>query len=89
MLSFFNILFVGTRRLLVEIYIINKLKLKKDQTIYIGDTESDIIAASKNGLKPIIFLNGYGNKEDISKSKVTNTINKMLDLTLIVNRING
>lgn len=69
-------------------YIINKLKLKKDQTIYVGDTESDIIAASKNGLKPIIFLNGYGKKEDIFKSKPTHTINEILDLTAIVNTIN-
>lgn len=69
-------------------YIMSKLKLKKDQTIYVGDTESDIVAASKNGLKPIMFLNGYGNKKDIFNLKPTHTISKMLDLTAIVNIIN-
>ncbi len=70
-------------------YIINKFKFKRNQTICVGDTESDIIAASKNGLRSVIFLNGYGNREDIFKSKPTYTINKMLDLITVVNKING
>jgi phosphoglycolate phosphatase len=66
-------------------YMMCELKLEKEETIYVGDTASDIIAASENELTPIIFLDGYGKKEEIFKLKPRYTIRKMSDLTTMIN----
>ena len=63
----------------------HKLKLKREETLYVGDTALDIIATSKNGLKSAIFLNGYGNRKEIFRLEPEYTIRKMPDLAIIIN----
>lgn len=50
-------------------FIIEKLNLKKEQTLFIGDSEVDILTAQNAGLKCLSVSWGYKTKEFLAKNK--------------------
>ena len=61
-------------------YLINKWSLPRDKTLMIGDSDSDIFAAHKNGLISLAVLDGYGNKKAIYDSKPDYLVDQVSDL---------
>jgi phosphoglycolate phosphatase len=62
-------------------------KLNRNNSFMVGDSESDVEAAQKNGIKSIAVLYGYGNTELIIKSKPDYLIEKIADLLNLINTI--
>jgi phosphoglycolate phosphatase len=60
--------------------IVEKYKLDKDDTIMIGDAESDIAAAKEAGVKSVGVLWGYGTDKTFIKQNADFVINKMDEL---------
>ncbi|MEG2666941.1 MAG: HAD hydrolase-like protein, partial [Bacteroidales bacterium] len=52
----------------VMAHILQKFQLNAKQTIMVGDTPPDILAAKENQVAGIAFLGGYGKQEDLERS---------------------
>lgn len=50
------------------------------ETLMVGDREYDILGATKNGLKSVGVLYGFGSLEELKKAKASYLIEKPLDL---------
>jgi phosphoglycolate phosphatase len=57
-------------------------KLSSEATIYIGDSEADVRAASENGLVSIIAANGYGGIDSF-KMRPTHVVKEISDILTI------
>ena len=61
-------------------YLILKHQLVSEETIMIGDTASDIIAAKNNSIMSVGICGGYGDLEELKKSKPDRLINKFYEI---------
>lgn len=66
---------------------ISKWNLKKDETIMIGDSASDIIAAKKNHISSIGILSGYGDINDILNQEPDYKINSHTELINLIKQM--
>ena len=69
-------------------YLISRWKLKKAETLMVGDSASDVIAAHGNGIISVVLSGGYGNINHINKSNPKHTINKIKELYALIKKIN-
>lgn len=65
--------------------LIKSHKLNKMNTLMIGDTSHDIIAAKNNQIFTVGFTNGYGSQEELQNEKPTFIINHIHELIEIIN----
>jgi len=61
------------------VHVVEKHHLQKELTVYIGDTEVDVVASKESGIRSIIVSNGYGNPSTF-KIKPDRVIPKISDL---------
>lgn len=64
--------------------ILNKLNLKMDEGIYVGDSIVDLETARNAKMKCVIFSFGYGNQEEILKAKPDYYFNDFKELDSIL-----
>jgi len=62
--------------------IIEKWHLEKSETMMVGDTESDVLSARRNGIVTVALLNGYGDNRRLMESNPDYLIN---DLNMLHN----
>lgn len=66
--------------------ILNSFKLNKEETVIVGDTESDIKAGRENLIYCLGVTWGYGRREDLIKAKADKIIDRPLELVKLVKR---
>lgn len=62
------------------LHLIKQWNMKKELTLMVGDSVSDVVSAKKVGIKSIAFLNGYGDSQEITKYKPEHCIHKIDEL---------
>lgn len=65
-------------------HLIDIWALPKENTIFVGDSGSDVLAARCNGISSVAVLYGYGGKEDIKNSRPDYIIEHISGLKKIV-----
>jgi phosphoglycolate phosphatase len=65
-------------------HIIEKYKLKKAETLMIGDRKYDIIGAKKNGIASIGVLYGYGSREELEQEHPDCLCENVMELLKII-----
>ncbi len=63
--------------------LIAKWRLKKEETIMVGDTPSDVAAAHENGIAAAVVRSGYGDPEQLTASApehVLDTLGRLADI---------
>lgn len=70
-------------------HLIEKWDLNKKNTLMVGDSASDVIAAHNNGIMSIVILNGYGDIKAVNESEPDYTIEKVEELYDLIYKING
>jgi len=65
-------------------HILTHYKLKKEETVMVGDTESDITAAKKNSIYSIGVTWGYGSEFDLIKAKADIICHTPLELKQLI-----
>jgi phosphoglycolate phosphatase len=68
-----------TKEILIQ-KILKENAISYNEAAYVGDYPTDIIAASKCGIKAIAFLNGYGKREDLLALNPDYSIERLEDL---------
>jgi len=64
-------------------YALERMRLSCDGTVYIGDSEIDVLSAEENGLVSIIVANGYGKTEHF-RSAPTYTIQNLTEILPLI-----
>lgn len=59
-------------------------KLDRRKTIYIGDSDSDVLAAKENGIHSAAVLDGYGDREKVLESKPDYLLDSCRDIFRIL-----
>ena len=67
-------------------YVLNKLGLTKEEVIYVGDSEVDILTAKNAGLKSVSCAWGFRTKDELAEYNVKHIYDNQLDF---VNRNNS
>jgi len=62
------------------LFILNKFKIKKEEALFIGDSEVDIQTANNSGLTCLSVSWGYKDKDFLIKSGAKNIINSPLEI---------
>jgi phosphoglycolate phosphatase len=68
-------------------FILEKLGVEKNNAIFVGDSEADIMCAKNAGIKCVAVTYGYRNKEQIEILKPDFIINNINELPLLINQI--
>ena len=66
-------------------YTLEKLKSDKENSIIIGDSETDVLTGKNAGIKTALVLQGYGNKDialSLNPDYILNDVKSMISLTL-------
>ena len=61
-------------------YLLTHYKLKKQETVMVGDTENDVIAAKRNLIYSIGITWGYGSESNLINAKADKICNSPLEL---------
>ncbi|HEX9503659.1 MAG TPA: HAD-IA family hydrolase [Patescibacteria group bacterium] len=59
---------------------LNKMRVKPNEVVYIGDMESDIICAKAAKVKSILFKNHYSNLKTVKPDYTVRSFKQLLDL---------
>lgn len=65
-------------------FILDKMGLKKEEVIFVGDSIIDIQTAKNAGMKIFAIPSGNTPKEDLEKAQPTVLLNRLLDLLLYI-----
>lgn len=66
------------------LHLIEKLKVSKDEVLYIGDTNTDIQTAKNAGLKSVGVLWGFRKREELELEGATYIVENPMDILKIV-----
>jgi len=66
-------------------YLVSKHQMPLRESLLVGDTSSDVIAARENDMKSVAVMNGYGTKTEILLAKPHYIIQSIKELLAIVN----
>lgn len=67
--------------------LIKQFGVTKDETVYIGDAENDVIMAKKAGITPIVVLTGHLTKEEAEKLGVKHIIPDITHLGAVLEKL--
>lgn len=70
-------------------YALSKMGLKKEETIFVGDSVIDIQTAKNAGMKIFAIPTGNTSKEDLEKAQPTVLLDRLIDLLLYVGKGGG
>lgn len=70
-------------------HLIRKWDINKKNTLMVGDSASDVIAAHNNGIISAVILNGYGDIKAVNESEPDYIIEKIEELYDLIYKING
>ncbi|MBN2667804.1 MAG: HAD family hydrolase [Bacteroidales bacterium] len=73
----------------VLLMMLNEMSLKKDECLYVGDTETDILTAKNAGVDSIAVLWGFRSEDALKKEKPNYTISKPKELIDIIEKKRG
>jgi phosphoglycolate phosphatase len=65
-------------------HLIDKWGMRKGSTCVVGDAATDVQAAHDNGLASVAVLSGYGDAEEIRRSRPTFTAESMRDVQAVL-----
>ncbi|MCK4551480.1 MAG: HAD family hydrolase [Tenericutes bacterium] len=66
------------------LHLINKLKVTKDEVLYVGDTNTDIQTARNAGLKSVGVLWGFRKREELELEGATFIVENPMDILKII-----
>ena len=67
-------------------YVLNKLGLTKEEVIYVGDSEVDILTAKNAGLKSVSCAWGFRTKEELLKANANIIIDDPMEIINILKK---
>ena len=67
--------------------LMNECGVTKDETVYVGDAENDVIMAKGAGVTPIVVLTGHLNREEAEKLGVKYIIPEVTYLETILDKL--
>lgn len=70
-------------------HLIRKWDINNNNTLMVGDSASDVIAAHNNGIISVVILNGYGDIKAVNESEPDYIIEKIEELYDLIYKING
>lgn len=65
--------------------ILKTLGVQKQNTIFIGDGETDVLTSKNAGVKNISVLWGYRDKDQLEKAGASNFVNQIKDIFTLIN----
>ena len=65
--------------------ILKTLNVERENTIFIGDGETDVLTSQNAGVKNISVLWGYRDKDQLEKAGATNFANQIKDIFTLIN----